>query len=231
MPQILKKEVKHKIVSSAIDLMVEKGIQNTDMRSIAENAEITAGNLYRYFKNKEYLILCIIEPMTQEINRIIAEKSSNVVSADVSQINFEKLEKTFFNYENVYEYIRDISEEVILEIFIKGKEQPKIMRIIVDNDILSKHFVVWMRDVLVGLFLYLYDCVNESMVIDLIDCMTFAFCEGVAKLIRVYIDEEIDVFKGILDDYLLSQMSALKTLVEKKLKEKRIMLKEKFLKG
>lgn len=61
--QILKEEVKNKIRGAAILEFREKGYEKASMRSIAEAAEISVGNVYRYFKNKETLFDYIVAPV------------------------------------------------------------------------------------------------------------------------------------------------------------------------
>ena len=71
--QVLKEEVRQKIKKAAISEFEENGYQKTSMRSIALNAGVTVGNLYRYFKNKDDLFNVIIQPAFQEIYKFIDE--------------------------------------------------------------------------------------------------------------------------------------------------------------
>ena len=47
--QYLKKEIKDRILASAVDEFKEHGFANASIRNIANNAEISLGNIYRYF--------------------------------------------------------------------------------------------------------------------------------------------------------------------------------------
>ena len=53
--QTLKEDVREKIIDSAKNEFLEKGIERASMRDIAAGSGMTVGNLYRYFKNKEEL--------------------------------------------------------------------------------------------------------------------------------------------------------------------------------
>lgn len=71
MAQILKDNVKQMIVDSAIQDIFEHGFSNSSMRRIASNAQMTVGNLYRYFKSKEEIVNYIIAPILDKLNVVI----------------------------------------------------------------------------------------------------------------------------------------------------------------
>lgn len=60
--QYRKKETKNKIVASALKEFGEEGYLDASVRDIAQNAGVSVGNIYRYFKNKSELFDEIIEP-------------------------------------------------------------------------------------------------------------------------------------------------------------------------
>lgn len=61
--QYLKDEVRNRISEAALQEFSEKGYLDASMRTIAAKAEVSLGNLYRYFKNKEELFNHLIEPI------------------------------------------------------------------------------------------------------------------------------------------------------------------------
>ena len=64
--QTLKDDVRERIVDSAKAEFLEKGIDKASMRDIAAGSNMTVGNLYRYFKNKEELNSFIVgETLTE----------------------------------------------------------------------------------------------------------------------------------------------------------------------
>ena len=71
-------ERKNDIIKTAIKLFNENGYGNTSTRHIAETMDISVGNLYYYFKNKEDIL---IEIFTDFIDEILYE---------VIDIDFEK---------------------------------------------------------------------------------------------------------------------------------------------
>ena len=70
MPQILKTEIREKILQNALDSFLEKGYKNTSMKEIAQKSGIAVGNIYNYFKDKEKILSTLIEPVLSEINAI-----------------------------------------------------------------------------------------------------------------------------------------------------------------
>ena len=60
--QVLKEEIREKIKKVALDEFEKKGYQKTTMRGIASKANLTVGNLYRYFKNKDDLFDILLQP-------------------------------------------------------------------------------------------------------------------------------------------------------------------------
>lgn len=66
--QVLKESVKNAIVEGAIAEFFEKGYQNANMRRISDSANITVGNIYRYFENKEALFNAVLMPAQIALN-------------------------------------------------------------------------------------------------------------------------------------------------------------------
>ncbi len=60
--QVLKDQVRNRIIASAKSEFLEKGFARASMRVIAENSEITVGNIYRYFSSKQLLFENVVHP-------------------------------------------------------------------------------------------------------------------------------------------------------------------------
>ncbi len=71
MAQIQKQEIRQAIVNAAKSEFILYGIANASMRNIAKKANITVGNIYRYFTNKEELADEIIMPTLTLLNEAI----------------------------------------------------------------------------------------------------------------------------------------------------------------
>ena len=62
MAQTLKTEIKDRINNSAFQVFFRKDYRSAKMSEIANEANISVGNIYRYYKNKENLFYQIIPP-------------------------------------------------------------------------------------------------------------------------------------------------------------------------
>lgn len=70
MPQILKTEVRDRILQSALDSFLESGYRSASMQEIAQKAGIAAGNIYNYFKNKEMIFATLVTPVVAQVKAI-----------------------------------------------------------------------------------------------------------------------------------------------------------------
>ncbi|WP_044642804.1 TetR/AcrR family transcriptional regulator [Risungbinella massiliensis] len=68
--QTLKKEVKESILKAGIQEFYEKGFLGASMRNIAFRSNVSVGNVYRYFQNKERLFEEIARPFFQELKNL-----------------------------------------------------------------------------------------------------------------------------------------------------------------
>ena len=65
--QTLKEEVREKIMRAGSVLFKTKGFENTSMKDIAQSAEISTGNIYRYFLTKHHLLSELQQEMEKEL--------------------------------------------------------------------------------------------------------------------------------------------------------------------
>ena len=72
--QYLKKDIKDRIIAAAIEEFKLNGYSNASIRNIANNAEISLGNIYRYFTNKEALYFAVINPFMESFREAIQNK-------------------------------------------------------------------------------------------------------------------------------------------------------------
>ncbi len=59
--QVLKEEIRNKIIDTAEQMFYEKGFGQASMRSIADEVGISVSNLYLYYKNKEALFAGVVD--------------------------------------------------------------------------------------------------------------------------------------------------------------------------
>jgi AcrR family transcriptional regulator len=66
--QTLKKEIKERIMNAARAEFTENRFARAKMRSIAERAGVSTGNLYTYFPNKDDLFCTLVKPAVDQVN-------------------------------------------------------------------------------------------------------------------------------------------------------------------
>ena len=70
----MKKEVRERILAAAVEEFKEYGFADASIRNIANNAEISLGNIYRYFTNKEALYFAVINPFMESVKQTIEKE-------------------------------------------------------------------------------------------------------------------------------------------------------------
>lgn len=71
--QILKDEIRKRILSAAMEEFMEKGFPGASMRSIADRSFIRVSNLYNYFRGKEDLFNALADPVFGKFNSFMKD--------------------------------------------------------------------------------------------------------------------------------------------------------------
>jgi TetR/AcrR family transcriptional regulator, repressor of fatR-cypB operon len=99
------KEIRQKLLESAIDLFIEKGYFNTAIRDIIVKSGVGTGTFYNYFNDKEDVLKVLLEGFAEQI---------------ISSINeYYSLEK------NLYERFIE-TKRVTMEVFAKNEKLSEI---------------------------------------------------------------------------------------------------------
>ena len=69
-----------KIEKSALEEFYQFGFKNASMRVIAKNADMTVGNLYCYFENKEDMFRSLVENVRKEILDLVNKIAEPILS-------------------------------------------------------------------------------------------------------------------------------------------------------
>ena len=85
MPQVLKDDIKNKILKTALNKFLTKGYLNTSMKGIALGAGIAVGNIYNYFKDKEELYATIGMPVISAIDRLLGSPPETMDIAGIEK--------------------------------------------------------------------------------------------------------------------------------------------------
>lgn len=71
MPQVLKQEYRELILNAALEEFFNYGFNDASMRKIAKNANMTVGNLYHYYRDKEDLFSALVSDTVTALNKTI----------------------------------------------------------------------------------------------------------------------------------------------------------------
>lgn len=153
--QYLKKNVYDKIYAAAVEEFKACGYANASIRNIAYNAEVSVGNVYRYFTDKESLYLAIINPFIESVKSGI--ESGMMVPGTTTIENARHLVKFLMKnrdvlliickgetsyYDKFVDYILDVASAKIKDIF--AREVENIDEIVSSHDfynVITQSFV------------------------------------------------------------------------------------------
>jgi len=68
-----KEEKRTAVIHAALDLVAEHGFHGAPMSAVAERADVAAGTIYRYFENKDALILETFRFLADMLQKIVIE--------------------------------------------------------------------------------------------------------------------------------------------------------------
>ena len=74
--QVLKEEVRERILAAAVQVFYEKDFRSAKMQDIAKLADVSASLLYSYFENKEKLFEGVVSSVPFDFDRIAREEES-----------------------------------------------------------------------------------------------------------------------------------------------------------
>lgn len=69
--QVKKEDLYQNILSAAKEEFIDKGYENSSLRTIAKKANTTIGNIYHYFENKEALLSVLMDPIIENLNALM----------------------------------------------------------------------------------------------------------------------------------------------------------------
>lgn len=112
-----KQRRRNTIVDAAEKVIFSKGLDQSTMEEIAEEAELSKGTLYLYFKNKNELYMAIVERGSNMLNnkfsKVFAEDRTGlelIRKMGKTYLDFVKNNPNYFNAFMYYESHQDIDE-------------------------------------------------------------------------------------------------------------------------
>ena len=132
MAQVKKSEIRQSIENAAIDTFLEKGYLDTKMKNIADKANMSVGNIYIYFKNKEDLFYTVLPEYFADAFK---NYNSNVFpTLTIAFFNNEQnLEDYLPNHRNVDRLIANRKRVLILLRCSKGTKYENLKEELLEN--------------------------------------------------------------------------------------------------
>ncbi len=76
MPQVLKEEVRNRLVAAASDIFYKSGFADARLSDIARQAGVSTSLVYSYFKNKESLFEAVISTLPMDFEEMAREEEA-----------------------------------------------------------------------------------------------------------------------------------------------------------
>ena len=112
---------KQNILKAAVTCFNEKGLHKTSMRDIAQTAEISLGNIYRYYENKEALMCAFME----EGNVEYIEALEELDGTPFFMLHLKAIMKAYY-----LELSEQKTAALYMEVYSESLRQPELQTII-----------------------------------------------------------------------------------------------------
>lgn len=139
MAQVLKDEVKAKIKESAVDVFTEKGFKKASIKEIAKHADVSVGNVYRYYSDKEGLYKSVIQGVYNGVNEIlrIVESRNDYELVFEGKLDDDKLFDPMIHFIQLYRQ----EKKVFRMLLHNGRDQHYDKTIAIFIDLLKNYFM------------------------------------------------------------------------------------------
>ena len=181
MAQKLKEETRKAIIEAAKEEFLEKGFEDASMRNIAAKANITVGNIYRYFQNKE------------ELNAFIVAETSDDISRLLNSLKVEHLSKEprVFEMKSDPLQLEKMVNDLSFSLCRLYQEKGTSFNILLRDENSCKTFKEWFKKTIGDLMRQSYSLSDRKRQVDILsDAYSSAVYEG---LCRIFANDDLDI--------------------------------------
>jgi len=204
MAQILKEEVRNKIIEAAKEEFLSFGFKAASMRRIAQKSEMTVGNLYRYFASKDAINEFIVAPTLNEINNLVMSITSNNISISNPEFNVK------YTIPQLKEMLANLIDR-LGDIAYKRKIE---FRILLMRSKLNDEIVDWFKQLIKYFIITNYGLTEYTEKIEIVSgCYAVAIIEGFKRCLDDCKDEA--TFNELSKIFMLSYLSMLENDIGK----------------
>lgn len=229
MAQTLKEDVRKRIENAAINQLLVNGMHKTNMRDIAKEAQITPGNLYRYYASKDQLIISITGVLIEGLNDIVQKETGQSLDLDGAIPLLPEIPDNMDTLTFIEKTLVAKLRNALIDIGKLAINYPKRMTILLDDSIVSQKLYAWGMQIIYEFYnSYFTVIVDDQKPTDtMIRVVTMSFCEGVMQLLKaLLIDDNIDDYIVMLDRFLVIQKNGIAALLKQELDNNTIIVKK-----
>lgn len=126
MAQYKKDEIREAIEKVALDMFFENGYRQTKIQKMAEEANVSVGNVYRYFKSKEEIFYAIITKSFVDTLKDILYRRTIILSKKYLGISVTNAEENWYEQDYIDFLINNRKQLTILFLENKGTKYENI---------------------------------------------------------------------------------------------------------
>lgn len=213
MAQILKEEVRERILNAAAEQLLRSGEAAT-MRQIAQAAGITPGNLYRYYAGKDELVMAIIQPLVEGIDQVLREATGQALTLgqeELPPIPNESLEQL------LRQWFYPLMRKVLVQTVVLCAKYPQQAAILMRMRSAGDRLIDWFRQVLEQALIRLVEPneADRSKIQLMADAECQAFCSGVAILLERCGNFAQGDAERMIEEYLYMHVEGLSALLRR----------------
>lgn len=113
MAQYKKDLVKESIDSAALTVFASKGYRDAKITDISDYANISVGNIYKYYKSKEAIFLSVVpERFIESVKEVLLKKI--VIASEKNLKLLENIEDFWLNNQEIIEFLVKNRERVLI---------------------------------------------------------------------------------------------------------------------
>lgn len=180
-----KEEIKNKILKAAEKKFLIKGFSNTTTRELAKTAQVTYGNMYKYFKNKEKILEAVIGIYAKNV-----QKGFNEFINHSPQIEFSNNLALGISRGLISLYEQSRKKFLIFFASMEGSKLNNIKIEIIK--LLKKHMIKFIHDPVLA------DILTENLLLTIVRlAKEYKTIDNFKKAVNLYIQYHISGVKSI----------------------------------
>ena len=191
MAQVLKEETRKKIIEAAKDEFLHYGYDDANMRRIAIKSNMTVGNLYRYFKNKEDINYQIVSGVVSAIDSMVKNLTGDRIAFFNENFSFPE------SIEVLKNVINELSDNIV-DIYMSYKDEFNILMM---GSELNNSLMKWFTNLINFLITSTHAGKDPDQVAMLARSYCVAMISGLKELFWIN-DVDIDRLKDLVKIYL-----------------------------